>query len=278
MLNEMNNFVYENHLGKRFVGMENGVYLNTSDLRDYSWSYDTLNGRIARFYRPTKSRKLPLVIIGKTGDEATEVKNRLFEIAEADIVAMIPGKIYSGEYYTQGYITASSKSKYLANKRFCKIDLTLTSADPVWYREKLYRFMPTPSTDVGEGFDYPYGYPYDYSSKTKTAQNIECDSISSNEFRLTFYGSVTNPSIKIGGHEYSITGEIGAGETLLVDSVAKKITLTSQIGQEHNWFDRRNRDSYIFEPIPSGYHTVSWDGSFGFDLTVIEKRSEPRWI
>ena len=278
MLNEMNNFVYENHLGKRFVGMENGVYLNTSDLRDYSWSYDTLNGRIARFYRPTKARKLPLVIIGKTGDEATEVKNRLFEIAEADIVAMIPGKIYSGEYYTQGYITASSKSKYLANKRFCKIDLTLTSADPVWYREKLYRFMPTPSTDVGEGFDYPFGYPYDYSTKTKTAQNIECNSINGNEFRLTVYGSVKNPSIKIGVHEYSITGEIGAGETLLVDSVAKKITLTSQIGQEHNWFDRRNRDSYIFEPIPSGYHTVSWDGSFGFDLTVIEKRSEPRWI
>ena len=278
MLNELNNFVYENHLGKRFEGMENGVYLNSSNIRDYSWSYDTLNGRISRFYRQTKARKLPLVIIGKTGDEATDVKNRLFEIAEADIVAMIPGKIYSGEYYTQGYITASAKSKYLKNRRFSKIDLTLTSDDPAWYREHLYRFMPTPSADVGEGFDYPFGYPYDYSSKTKTAQNIECNSISGNEFRLAVYGSVSNPSIKIGGHEYSINGEIGAGETLLIDSVAKKITLTSQIGQEHNWFDRRNRDNYIFEPIPAGYHTVSWDGSFGFDLTVIEKRSEPRWI
>lgn len=269
-------FIYENHLGQRFE--EDCVYLNYSDLRDYSWSCDTMNGRISRFYRSITERKLPLVIVGKTDDEATEIKNRLFEVAEADIMAMIPGKIYSGEYYTQGYITASAKSKYLIKKRFSKIDLTLTSDNPVWYREKLYRFMPTPSTDVGEGFDYPFGYPYDYSTKSKTTQNIECNSVSGNEFRLTVYGSVSNPSIKIGGHEYSINGTVGAGETLLVDSLTKKITLTSQTGQELNWFDRRNRDSYIFEPIPTGYHTVSWDGSFGFDLTVIEKRSEPRWI
>lgn len=269
-------FMYENHLGQRFD--EDCVYLNYSDLRDYSWSYDTMNGRISRFYRSITERGLPLVIVGKTGDEATAIKNRLFEIAEADIVAMIPGKVYSGEYYTHGFITASAKSKYLINKRFTKIDLTLTSNDPVWYRDYLYRFMPTPSTDVVGGFDYPFGYPYDYANKSKTTPNIECNSINENEFRLKVYGSVSNPSIKIGGHDYSIEGTIGNGETLLIDSVNKKITLTSQIGQEHNWFDRRNRDSYIFEPIPAGYNAVSWDGSFGFDLTVIEKRSEPRWI
>ena len=268
-------FIYENHLGQRFE--EDCVYLNYSDLRDYSWSCDTMNSRISRFYRSITERKLPLVIVGKTGDEATAIKNKLFEIAEADIMAMIPGKIYSGEYYTQGYITASAKSKYLINKRFSKIDLTLTSDNPVWYREHFYRFMPTPSVDVGEGFDYPFGYPYDYATKSKTTQYIECNSISGNEFRLTVYGSVSNPSIKIGGHEYSITGTIGNGETLTIDSLSRKITLTSQLGQELNWFDRRNRDSYIFESIPVGYHEVSWDGSFGFDLTVIEKRSEPRW-
>lgn len=269
-------FIYENHLGQRFD--EDCVYLNYSDLRDYLWSFDTLNSRISRFYRSIRERKLPLVIVGKTSDEATEIKNRLFEIAEADVVAMIPGKVYSGEYYTQGYITASAKSEYLRSKRFGKINLTLTSVDPVWYREKLYRFTPTPSMDVGEGFDYPFGYPYDYSTRTKTARNIEFNSVSGNEFRLTVYGPVSDPSIKIGNHVYSITGTIGAGETLLIDSITKKITLTSQTGQKHNWFDKRNRESYIFEPIPAGYHTVSWGGSFGFDLTAIEKRSEPGWI
>ena len=269
-------FIYENHLGQRFE--EDCVYLNYSDLRDYSWSFDTLNSRISRFYRPVTERKLPLVIVGKTGDEATEIKNRLFEIAEADIMAKTPGKIYSGEYFTQGYITASAKSKYLINKRFSKIDLTLTSDDPAWYKAHEYRFFPTPSTDVGEGFDYPFGYPYDYLTKSKTTQNIDCNSGSENTFVIKIYGNASNPSINIGGHEYSINGTIGTGEVLTIDGMTKKITLSSQTGQELNWFDRRNRDSYIFKPIPSGYHTVSWDGSFGFDLYVVEKRSEPRWI
>lgn len=145
-------FIYENHLGQRFD--EDCVYLNYSDLRDYSWSCDTINGRISRFYQSIKDRKLPLVIVGKTGDEATEIKNRLFEIAEADIVANIPGKIYSGEYYTQGYITASAKSKYLINKRFSKIVLNLTSDDPAWYCEKTYVF-PAGGVDVPE--DEPGG-------------------------------------------------------------------------------------------------------------------------
>ena len=274
----LDKFIYENHLGQRFEGLPNGVYLNYSDLRDYSWSYDTINNRISRFYRGITSRKIPLVVYGNSGDEAVSAMNRLHELAEVDIVAKIPGKIFVGDYYTRGYITGSVKSNYLIRRKYCKIELTLTSDDPAWYREHLYRFMPTPSTDVGEGFDYPFGYPYDYSIKSKTTQNIECNSISGNEFRLAVYGSVTNPYIKIGGHEYSVKGAIGIGETLLIDSLRKKITLTSQVGQEHNWFDNRNRDSYIFEPIPTGYHTVSWDGSFGFDLTVIEKRSEPRWI
>ena len=269
-------FTYENHLGEVFY--DDRVYLNYTDLYNYSWSYDTLNSRISRFYRSVTERKLPLTIVAESGTDSWSIKNELTRIAEKDIVAKIPGKIWFGAFYTLGYITSSAISKYLVNIRFCKIDLTLTSDDPVWYLEHFHRFMPTPSTDVGEGFDYPFGYPYEYSTKSKTTQNIECNSIIGNEFRITVYGSVSNPSIKIGGHEYSIDGTIGTGETLLIDSLSKKITLTSQTGQKLNWFDRRNCDNYIFEPIPSGINNVSWDGSFGFDLTVIEKWSDPLWI
>ena len=93
----LDNFVYENHLGQRFVGLENGVYLNHSNLRDYAWSCDTMNNRISRFYRSITERTLPLVFVGKSGDEATAVKNRLAELAETDIEAMIPGKIFVGD-------------------------------------------------------------------------------------------------------------------------------------------------------------------------------------
>lgn len=136
----LDKFIYENHLGQRFTGLDNGVYLNYSELRDYSWNYDTINSRISRFYRPITSRKIPLVIKCDSDEEAVAVKNRLFELAETDIESKLPGKIYIGEYYTNGYITASKKSDYLINKRLCCIELTLTSDDPSWYREQTYIF------------------------------------------------------------------------------------------------------------------------------------------
>lgn len=275
----LDNFVYENHLGQRFVGLENGVYLNYSDLRDYAWNCDTMNSRISRFYRPITSRKLPLVIVGKTGDEATAVKNKLVELAEADIEAMIPGKIFVGDYYTQGYITASVKSQYLINRRYSKIDLTFTSEDPAWYREKDYSFFPEKreSAVSGGSADYPYDYTFDYAV-FNSSRTIVSDSIRANAFRMRIYGEVINPIINIGGNTYEINGSIGAGESLLIDSISKTIILTTADGRKINWFNNRSRDNYIFEPIPAGQNAVVWNGTFGFDLTTIEKRSEPKWI
>lgn len=127
-----------------------------------------------------------------------------------------------------------------------------------------------------KGFGYPFDYPYDYSV-SHLSRNIVCDSVGSCDFKLLIYGEAVNPSIVIGGHVYAINGTIGKGETLLIDSLTKTITLTTALGNKVNWFDKRGRKDYIFESIPSGTNPVNWSGSFGFDLTVIEKRSEPRW-
>lgn len=271
-------FIFENHLGQRFEGLPNGVFLNYNDLRDYSWSYDTINNRISRFYMGTKSRKLPLVIKCDSDEEAVAVKNRLHELAEADIEAKIPGKIFVGDYYTNGYITGSTKSNYLIKKRLCYIELTLTSDDPAWYREQIHTFLlgTGSAIGIGGGTDHPYDYPYDYALSLK-GQKIVCDSVGSNGFRLLIYGEAVNPSVVIGGHVYAINGTIGKGESLLIDSLTKTITLTTALGHKINWFDKRGRGDYIFEPIPAGQNTISWLGTFGFDLTIIEKRSEPKW-
>lgn len=277
----LENFIYENHFGQRFVGLENGVYLNSNDLRDYHWSYDTVNSRISRFYRKITNRTLPLTVICKTDEEAVEVKNRLMEIAEVDIEAMLPGKIIVGDYYTNGYITASVKSRYMIKKRYCKIDLTLTSEDPVWFREETYQLyyngkIVSPGSGSNTEKDYPRGYPWDYAAPL-TANRIVCNSVRDNDFKIKIYGESTNPAVTIGGHLYSINGTVKAGETLLIDNVTKTITLTKATGEKENWFDLRNRSSYIFEPIPPGQHLVVKNGTFGVDLTVIEKRSEPKW-
>lgn len=273
----LENFIYENHQGRRFVGLSRGVYINTNELRDYSWSYDVINNRISRFYRSPRERKLPLVICCATTAEAAAVKNELMDFTETDIEAMRPGKIYVGDYYTTGYITDSKKSDYRIHGRHCKVDLVLTSADPSWAAEQVHVFGGSAGgLNVVSGFDFPFDYDYDYSVST-TNRQIVCDSVRPNKFRLRIYGEATDPAIMINDHTYKVNGMVKAGETLLVDSLNKTITLTTAAGREVNWFNNRDRAEYIFEPIPAGMNDILYGGDFAFDLTVIEERSEPRW-
>ena len=275
----LENFIYENHLGQRFVGLENGIYLNENELRDYSWDYDIINNRISRFYRSVSSRNLPLLVCCSTKEEANRVRNRLLELAEADIDAMQPGKFIVGEYYTTGFITASKKSDYRTHGRFCRVNLTLTSTDPSWSRETVHVFGGSGDGEDASrnGFDFPFDYAYDYSVSV-TSRQVVCDTIKSSKFKLKIYGEATNPAIMINGHAYKVNGMIRKGETLLIDSLNRTITLTTETGSKINWFTNRDRHDYIFEPIPPGVNNVIYNGSFKFDLTIIEERSEPRWI
>ena len=274
----LDRFIYEDHLGRRFVGLDCGVYMNYNDLRDYEWSYDTINSKISRFYRPVKKRTIPLIVHCTSDEEAVSVKNKLHELADTDITARRPGKIYIGDYYSYGYITSSVKGNYLISKRLCKITLTFVSDNPAWYMEKPYAFIPGSNTesDIAGGIDYAFDYPYDYAL-SMVGRRINSDTIGSSAFKMLIYGEITNPSILVGNHLYAVNGLVKQGETLLIDSVNKTITLSTVQGTKINWFDKRERSSYIFEPIPAGQSIVGWPGTFGFDLTIIEERSEPRW-
>ena len=276
----LENFIYENHLGQRFIGLDNGVYLNYNDLRDYSWQYDTINNRISNFYRKITSRSLPLVFCGETDEQAISARNNLLDIAEADIMAKLSGKIYVGEYYTYGYITGSVKSNYLIANRLCNINLTFTSDDPTWYKDTKYRaFLASESvgsTAVNNGIDYPFDYEHDYTLFV-SGSAIKIDSAWGAAFRICIFGPASNPSILINGHSYTVNGEVGANERLIIDSSSKTITFVTETGKKTNWFSHRSRTSNIFQELSDGDNAVEWDGSFGFDLTVIEKRSEPKW-
>lgn len=527
----LDQFIYENHLGQRFDGLANGVYLNTSELRNYTWSYQTINSRISRFYRKTTNRKIPLFVVGQTDAQAAEAMNRLLDITEADVALHVPGKIFVGEYYTTGFVTVSKKTEFLQSKQLCKLEMTLTSDDPAWYRDEVHSFYTdastpkaaksgdvitvsnvpaspvrgftlygkttqngTPSPDapvelktvgadgnvvvrIGSavddenaqeiaittpnglpgvpvtsggnytdangqqwiadtieynadagtakyvrknahftseseygtpyrngsepiwrvqpkhvelpnmsyplalcnryvrknsyggvkgadgsiaitaegliilrddsltdaaavtamltsggfeliypletpietdlttsefyalrmqspnttlynedgafmdvvystvantsgsavgGFDYPYEYNLEYGVQIG-GRSIANSSYTGNAFRIMIYGAVINPTVIIGGHPYTVNGAVGEGETLTIDSMTKTITLTTASGSKINYFDKRDRQNYIFQPIQPGQNAVAWSGDFGFELTVIEERSEPKW-
>jgi hypothetical protein len=44
-----------------------------------------------------------------------------------------------------------------------------------------------------------------------------------------------------------------------------------------NVFDRRTKETSVFEPLTPGHHAIWWNGSFDGEITVYEERREPLW-
>lgn len=266
---------YKNHMNEVFEFGKEGIYVNTSELHDFEWRVTKKNNRISVLDYTVSKRKLPVTILCESEEAGIRARNKLFEIAEKDVLAMQYGRIIIGDYYFKCFITKAEKSDYLVSKRYMTLKLTLTTDMPYWVRETPYVFGHGAGS-LNEYLDYPFDMPFDYRSEV-SMDTVNNTGIVGTNFRLIIYGTAINPAIYIGDHEYSVNCEVNEGEYLVVDSTSKEIYLVGQTGTKTNKFNDRNRDSYIFEKIPSGVNTVSWDGEFGFDIILYEERSEPKW-
>lgn len=271
---------YVNHLNEVFEFGKNGIYVNAKNLRTFEWKFAKKNNRISSFNRAIVSRKLPITIICASEAEGIAAKNRLHEITEKDVYAMKHGKIIIGDYYFKCFITQSQKNNYLINKRYMTATLTITSDLPVWVKEttKIFRNVSdvTKARSAAINLDYPHDYPFDYLSATNNGQINNTGFVDAN-FKLIIYGACSDPAVYIGDHVYQVNCDVGENEYLTIDSDAKKIYLTRNNGEIVNEFHQRNRESYIFKKIPAGMNSVSWNGDFGFDIVLLEERSEPKW-
>lgn len=266
--------VYKNHLNEVFEFGANGVYINESDLHDYSWSVTKKNNRIAAFDYAVSTRKLAVVIICKTEAEGLEKRNRLFEVTEKDVLAFQPGKLMIGDYYLKCYVTKSEKKNYLAAKRYMTVGADAFDGCTLLVKETSTVF--TVSGGAADGVDYPHDYAHDYGNDT-ISKTIVNSGIVASPFRLAINGSCVNPSVTIGGNVYQVNVTVAAGEYLLIDSSVKTVTLYKSDGTQTNVFNNRNREAYIFAKIPAGTNAVVWSGDFNFEITLLEERSEPQW-
>lgn len=94
---------------------------------------------------------------------------------------------------------------------------------------------------------------------------------------LRIYGSVSKPLVKIGDNTYQVNVSLNAGERLEIDSRRKTVKLIHTDGYTENVLWSAAKEYYIFEKIVAGTQIIAWDGSFSFDLILIDKRSEPLW-
>lgn len=268
---------YQNHLGEIFEFGKDGIFVDTNDLHNYEWDITRKGNKISKFDRSADDKKLPVKIICKSDALGIAARNRLHEVTEKDVLAGKHGKILIGDYYYKCFVTKSEKSNYLLTKRLMDVKLTLSTDNPVWVREttNVYRKLGA-GGGSGAFLDFNFDYPIDYMAETASGTLIG-SGVADSKFRMIIYGACTYPVVYINGHIYSVNCTIGANEYLTIDSDTKKIFLTANDGTIINLFNKRNRESYIFKPIPPGQNYVTWEGDYGIDIVLIEERSEPKW-
>ena len=267
--------MFKNHMGETIDFGEGGLYVNCNELHSYKWNYSAKNNRISYFSRDVKEKKIPVVIVPPHNrSEGNNIMNRLMELGDRDVLSKQPGRITIGDYYLDCYLFANEKSQYDLRLGVFYADLTVVTDKPAWIKETTQIFND--DTQGADFLDYEYDYPYDFTSPGKL-QRLTNLGFYDSDFKMVIYGEVTNPTIYIGGHEYSVTGHIGSREYLEIDSREKTVYKVDNYGNKTNYFSRRNKNSYIFQKIPAGVSSVSWQGTYRFDVTLFEERSEPKW-
>lgn len=267
---------YMNHLNEVIDFGKDGIFVNTNDLHDYTWTVTKKNNRISSLDRTVENRKLPVIICCASDAEGLAARNRLMEVAERDVMAMKHGKIIIGDYYFRCFVTKSAKTKYLNSRRTIEVTLTLTSDFPYWVKESMFAFRKLADGAESAQLDYSLDYPFDFTNTTGV-RDMTNTALTGTEFKMIIYGPCSNPAVYVGGHEYKVSCDVGENEYLLIDSIAKTVTLVKNDGTTVNKFKYRGTDHYIFERIPTGRTTVSWEGDYGIDITLLEERSEPKW-
>lgn len=268
--------IYRNHLGETIRFGENGIYLNAGGLRDFSWTATKKNNRISAFDKGILQKALSVVIIAPNEADGIAARDRLFEVMEKDVLAMKAGCFEVGKYHLDCFVTASTKSEYLTSERYMLVKLTIQSDKPDWIKETAHSFFSEASTAEYEYLDYNVDYDIDYMS-ANNPRVLRNSGFTDTNFKLTIYGACENPVVYIGGHAYQVNCTVQRGEKIVVDSRQKTIVLLDSNRNETNIFNLRNRESYIFKKIPAGNIGMTFDGSFDFDVVLLEERSEPKW-
>lgn len=280
-------FYYVNHLNQRINLYGFPYFVVDTDLIDYEWKYEASANEIKEIYKEITTKSLKIGIHPKnnsdTQEEFIKAMNEITSIFEIDVIENQAGRLYTDDgYYLPCFITESKKTNWNRASNFIYSTFMVAPNNALfWIKETKTSFIPLDepllyNNDNKLNLGYPYGYPFDYRSNL-VPQSITNDSYTAQNFEMTIYGYAEAPTINIAGHSYGLSSVIEKDEYVKINSVTKKITKYKKDGTIDNLFSERDRDSYIFDKIPTGMSSVTWIGSFGFDIVIFDERSEPAW-
>ena len=257
------------------------------------WDYTSRAERVTTFSRGVVEKAIPLIILCESESKGVTAKNRLFSIAEIDVLENQPGRFICGDFYLCGYIVGSQKTVYLIGNQYMVLSLKFATDSKYWIREKTIEYLPKPELVGGENkppvitgeepqrkalenkavfgefsFDlskkstrkvrYPlFDLPFDFVGVREQAA-IENPSFTSSNFVMTVYGFADTPSVMIAGHPYTIHATVYEGERIVIDSSNRTVIKIGRLGEVTNLYNSREKRYSVFQKIPSGVSPVIW--------------------
>lgn len=272
---------YINHKNQKIDLGRSPYQLQIGDLFDSSNKYDGSCFRISRVYKEITTISTCVTIDAPSEKEFYAAVDQFFEITETDTAAGVQGRLYIGDMYLKCNVISSSKSFWKETFRGMENTIKLLVPYPYWCREISKSFLKIGSGAVLRSEDiylqYPVAYPYRYTMP-QNAGFISNDHYTDCDFKMIIYGPCTDPAIRINGHLYEVKATLYVGEYILIDSRENTVVRYLIDGRTQNLFNQRNKESNLFQKIPSGRCAVLWNAAaFGFDLTLFQERSEPAW-
>ena len=279
---------YKNNSGQVLDLMRWPYKLRDSEILGYEWNYTGTEktgtksgGTISVIRKKIAKTTLTLAITSRGKGEYLQALDYFLSVTEADILNNTPGRLYVGDYYYLCYIYGSDKKEWGYMNSFLENKVKLVSPYPFWCRELTKSFLqgnPVSARETDTFLYYPFGYAYRYSFPRNTGF-MSNDHYAPCDFQMVVYGPCEDPAVRINGHLYEVTAVLYTGDYLKIDSRDNTVVQYRADGRKVNLFNMRNKDSSLFEKIPAGRCSVTWSTeAFGFDLTLFQERSEPRWI
>ena len=268
--------------GKEYSLVGDRMRATSGSFHTYKWKQNTtakeIGDNVYGFSKDSITYSITLTVRGKLA-ERHQILDELVNAFERDISNMTPGRIYFGTYYIECYIqkAENSVSSTWNNWSDCKADIYCPY--PFWIQDITKSFYPDSAGKSEEyGFlGYPYGYDYDYSRPASGSQHWYIDHYKPSNYKMIIYGPCTNPRITINDHVYQVYETLSVTEYIEVDSLNNTVMKYLSNGTVQNIFYKKGNSDSIFTPIPQGDLLVSWNGEFGFDITVYKERSVPEY-
>lgn len=254
----------------RIVAAEPGV------VRGDSWDYKTGYRDLSYAVRKARKESVAVAMLDLADADALRLA------ADADLSAMSPGTLdFDG--WTQRCYIAGMELK-TRTRGAATVGLEVVLLDGVWRKKDYWEFRPgAGSGTVGTAHGYAYGYAYGYPYSEETSREIEVASIVASPFRIIVYGPAVRPSVTVGQNRYQVSTDVPDGGYLLIDSIEGTVTKVAKNGYCTNCLPDAvlgggvGSGNYIFEDVPAGMSTVSYDGSFGWDLEVYREDGAVPW-